>query len=450
MFAVGDLVEELEAATGPVAELDRRPVVEPCGAGMHDDEADAELLGRPSDSQIEDGMLLLEIRSPDQDGVGRVDIRYEGPIGSGCKEMRSERIVDPDIDVVRAQHHSGELGEGVGVLVGAMSAADHGKSAATVVVPDEADPLRHAVESIRPCRFDQFSVTPHQGRGETGLRAEVLEAETLLVGQPAVIGRVVVHPDQAKDLVLADLDREPGMGRVVKPGALHHLEVPRPGPEPVLGGGERAHRAELDRVAGEVGREREVGEGVDLGDVGPRLELDERITADLVGETGASGAEDAPFAVEEDQVGDGDRLLVVALDLDETTLTRAVRERLVLEWAFTTLVTHRAIEGVIGQKELEDALLCLLHGVVPGVDHHPVGDVVGARRHQHRATRPLHLDQAHSAHPDRVHPLVPAETRDVGSAVLCRLDQQRAGGDSMADTVDGDGYDIGRRLLGHA
>ena len=373
-------------------------------------------------------MLLFEIRSPDHDGVGGVDIRDEGPIGRGCEEMRSQRIVDPGIDVVRAQHHPGELGEGVCVLVGPMSATDHGEGAATVLVPDETDPLGDAVESIRPCRFDQFSVTPHQRRGETPLRAEVLEAEPLLVGQPAVIGRVVVHPDQAKDLVLADLDREPGVGGVVKTGALHHLEVPRPGPEPVLGGSESAHRAELDGVPGEVGGEREVGEGVDLGDVGPRLELDERIAADLVGEPGASGAEDAPLAVEEDQVGDGDRLLVVALDLDEAALARAVGEGLVLEWAFPTLVAHRAIEGVIGEKELEDPLLCLLHRVVPGVDHHPVGDVVGARRHQHRATRPLHLDQAHSAHPDRVHPLVPAETRDVGPVVLCGLDQQRAGG----------------------
>ena len=417
---------------------------------MHDDEADAELLGRPTDSQIEGGMLLFEIRSPDHDGVGGVDVRYERPIGSGCEEMRSQRIVDPGIDVVRAQHHPGELGEGVGVFVGSMSATDHGKSATTVVVPDETDPLGDPVESIRPCRFDQFSVTPYQRRGETPLRAEVLEAEPLLVGQPAVIGRVVVHPDQAKDLVLTDLNREPRVGSVVETGALHHLEVPRPGTEPVLGGSKSAHRAELDGVPGEVGGEREVGEGVDLGDVGPRLELDQRIAADLVGESGATGAEDASLPVEEDKIGDCDRLLVVALYLHEAALSRAVRESLVLKRALPTLVAHGAIEGVIGQKELEDPLLCLLHRVVPGVDHHPVGNVVGARRHQHRPTRPLHLDQAHAAHPDRVHPLVPAETRDVGPVVLCSLDQQRAGGDLMANAVDGDGYDIGSRLLGHA
>ncbi len=319
-----------------------------------------------------------------------------------------------------------------------MGPADHRERIAAVRGFDQTDALRDHVESLGPAHLDQHPVASDQRRGQPILGAQVLEAETVLVRQPSVVGGVVVHTDQPQDLVLAGVDRDPGMGGVVESGALHHHQIPGPGAEAVLGRGEGANRADLDRVAGEVGGEGEVGEGVDLRRVAPVLELDQRVPADLLAEPGAAGAEDASLPIEQDQVGDGDRLLVIAFDLDESALPGTVGEGLVLQRALSALVAYRAIERVIGEQELEHTFLGLLHRRAAGLDDHPVGDRVGAGCHQHRASGPLDLDQAHPAHPDRLHPLVPAEPRDVGPLVLGGLDQQRPGSDLVLHPVDGD------------
>ena len=70
------------------------------------------------------------------------------------------------------------------------------------------------------------------------------------------------------------------------------------------------------------------------------------------------------------EVADRDRLLVVALLLDEAALARAVAERLVLQRALAALVADRAVERVVGEQELEDAVLRLLGRRRLGVDLH--------------------------------------------------------------------------------
>ena len=144
--------------------------------------------------------------------------------------------------------------------------------------------------------------------------------------------------------------------RWTRPG----LEVPRAGLEAVGLRGERADRADLHGVAAEVRRERLVGEGVDLGVVAAVEEVDQRVAGHLLGEPGAAVAEDAALAVEVDEVADRDRLLVVPLLLDEAALARAVGHGLVLQRALAALVAHRAVERVVDQQELEDAVLGLL------------------------------------------------------------------------------------------
>ena len=80
----------------------------------------------------------------------------------------------------------------------------------------------------------------------------------------------------------------------------------------------------------------------------------------LVGEAGAAAALDAALPVEQHQLGDGDRLLEVALLLDEPALARPVGQGLVLEGALAALVAHRAVERVVDEQELEHPVLGLL------------------------------------------------------------------------------------------
>ncbi len=230
-------------------------------------------------------------------------------------------------------------------------------------------------------------------------------------------------------------------------------QVPGPSPEAIGSGREGTDRTDLDGVAREVRRERQVREGVHLGVVPAVLELDERVAGDLVGEPGAAGAQDAALTVQQHEVRDGDRLLIVALLFDEPRLSRPVRHRLVLEWALAASVTDRAVERVVDEEELEDSLLSLLDGVVLSVDHHAVGDGVGTGGDQRRSPRRLDLDQTHAAHPDGVHSGMPAEARDVGAVVLGGLDDQLALLHVVFDAIDRDGDQLGLYLrldVGHA
>ncbi len=200
------------------------------------------------------------------------------------------------------------------------------------------------------------------------------------------------------------------------------LEVPRPGAEAVRRRRERAHRADLDDVAREVRGERVRGVGDHLGVVPTSPERDERITRDLVREASAAAALDAPLAVQQHEIRDRDRLLPVALLLDEARLARAERQRGVLERALAAAVTDRAIKRVVDEEELEHAVLSLARRVGRGVHDHAVGDDRRARDLQ--AAHALDLDEAHPTHPDRLHALVVTEPRDVGAVVLGHLDQQ--------------------------
>src|SRR4051794_24803005 len=160
----------------------------------------------------------------------------------------------------------------------------------------------------------------HQRSVEALLAADRLEAEATLVAQPAPVDGIGVDTLVADQLVTRRLDGDAAADRARGARALRFLEVPRPSLEPVGAGRQRADGADLHGVAAEVAGERLVREGVDLSEVAALGELDQRVTGDLVGESGAAVAEDATLTVEEDEVADRDRLLVVPLLLDVAAL----------------------------------------------------------------------------------------------------------------------------------
>ena len=150
-----------------------------------------------------------------------------------------------------------------------------------------------------------------------------------------------------------------------------------------------------------------------------------RIARDLGREPRAAAALDAALPVEQHQVADRDRLLEVALLLDEARLAGPERERLVLERALATAVAHRAVERVVDEQELEHAVLRGLHGVDSGCAR-PCRRSTGVAQRDLQAAHALDLDEAHAAHADRLHALVPAEPRDVRAVLLRDLDEQLA------------------------
>ena len=146
--------------------------------------------------------------------------------------------------------------------------------------------------------------------------------------------------------------------------------------------------------------------------------MDQLVAGDFVGETGAAVAEDAPLPVEQHEIGDRDRLLVVPLLLDVAGLTGTVAERLVLQRAFAALVADRTVERMVRQQQLDHALLGTLGRRRLGFDLHLGRDRDHARRLQLHAATGVDLDEALAAHADRLHPRVVAEVRDVGVVAL--------------------------------
>src|SRR5688500_8891421 len=91
------------------------------------------------------------------------------------------------------------------------------------------------------------------------------------------------------------------------------LQVPGPGFEPVLAAGQRADRAELNRVAA---KRRVEGVAVKDADLAVAAAIHGRqclVAGNLGLETGAAVAHDAPLAVQHDPVGQDERLVLLAL-----------------------------------------------------------------------------------------------------------------------------------------
>ena len=192
------------------------------------------------------------------------------------------------------------------------------------------------------------------GQGRVGERPASLVAVPLLVDLGSVAGQPAGHGAAA---VIGALTAPSG---AVLADARRRDQVEGPGAEPVGGPGQRADRADLHGVAGEVGVERHA-----LGDADLLLrpaidQFDQRVAGDLVGEPGAPGALDAALAVQQHLRGQRDRLGERALAPGEPGLALAGGHGLVLQRALTALVAHRAVERVVDQQHLHDTALGLL------------------------------------------------------------------------------------------
>ncbi len=165
--------------------------------------------------------------------------------------------------------------------------------------------------------------------------------------------------------------------------------------------------------------------GADEG-VGAALGEDQLVVlGDLLGEAHAPVAEDAALAVDRHQRRQGERLLEVALGLDEAAAAQAPAEGDVLQRALAALVADRAVERVVDEQELHDRVLGLADALGLGVDDHPVLDRGRAARLQ--LGDALHLDQAHPAGADGLAELgLVAEVRDLDVALLGGVDEHGA------------------------
>src|SRR5262245_45540114 len=192
---------------------------------------------------------------------------------------------------------------------------------------------------------------------------DTLDAVATRVAQSTAVQRLEIETEQSLDAIGR---------RLYRPGAVHGAggarrfggrEVPRAGAEAVLRRGERPDRADLHRVAGEIRVERLLFEVQDLRAVATVDEGAERITRDLVRIPSAPRTLNTAHTIQQDQFAERDRLLEVALLLDEARLSGPERERLVLERTLAAPVADRTVEWMVDEQELENTVLHLLHRV---------------------------------------------------------------------------------------
>jgi hypothetical protein len=177
---------------------------------------------------------------------------------------------------------------------------------------------------------------------------------------------------------------------------------------------------------------------VERADVRVRAALGEDqlvVLGDLLAEAHAAVAEDAALAVDRHQRRERERLLEVALGLDEARDAVAPAERDVLQRALAALVADRAVERVVDQQELDDRVLGLLDPRGLRVDDHAVLDGRRAGRLQLRDA--LDLDEAHATRADRLAELgLVTEDGDLDVAVLRGVDEHHVLGRGHLAAVD--------------
>jgi hypothetical protein len=276
------------------------------------------------------------------------------------------------------------------------------------------------------------AVAPHVGPVEA-LAAQAITGETGLVGDPLLVHGLVQARQNAHDLVAAGIDADVAADGVEHIDRLGLLQLPRPRHEGIGLRGQRADRAEIDDVGGELRGESFLDVGADFQMLTAADGAQLFHARHLGREAHAARAVDAAGHHGLDQ---GAEVLVEhgPLVLVEAAAVEAVGHGLVLQVAFAALVADRAIQRMVDEQEFHHAVARLLHQRRVGLDHHALAHRHGAGGD--RLRRLLHLDQAHAAVAGDRQPLVVAEARDFGAGQLAGLQHGHAGGNLELLAID--------------
>ena len=199
-------------------------------------------------------------------------------------------VAELGVDVVGAEHALGEARPRVRVLVGAACAAEQRDRLGTVQVERARGAASAAASSASGHDTSSSSPSLRTMRlADAGCRSAPTRSRSgpCRTASPWFTGSEST-PSRRTSRFDVDCERAPALHRARVARRLDRLEVPRPGLEPVRRRGERADRADLHGVAGEVRGERLLGVVEHLGAVAAVDEVDQRVAGDLVGEAGAA------------------------------------------------------------------------------------------------------------------------------------------------------------------
>jgi hypothetical protein len=277
------------------------------------------------------------------------------------------------------------------------------------------------------------------------LGVDVLPRVAHLVGDPP---RVHVHVGARLDavhLAVVVLDEEVVAARGEAVDRRRLGQEPHALLEQELLVEQRAHRAQVDHVAGQRVVERLAREDVDHLAVAAAVDHQLVGAGHLAREAHAARAHDASVAVEEDARPDV-LLRVLDLLLEEAALPAAVLVGVVLQVALAGLVADGAVDRVVDQQELHHRLLVGDGAGAVGVDDHAVGAVrlAGRLELRHRLERAglrvrgPDLGEADPAAGRDRHRRVVAVVRDLHVVAQCHLQDLLALRELVGRAVDRD------------
>jgi hypothetical protein len=352
-------------------------------------------------------------------------------------------LAGSEVDVVRAQHRSCELGVGVGVLQRQPTSGQDTDRAPSCLEASYRD-----INRLRPGRWPEHLAVSNQRTDEAVFAVTVAMREAILVGDPFLVDVRIVPGQAPHHLATSMIDPDCRAAGIMFGDRGRRDQIERSRPEAVRRAGQRTHRADLDGIAREVGLERFLLIDADLLQGAALDERDERITGDLLGKPGTACTEHAALPVQQDIGGDLDRLGESALYIGEPALRIAVRQRLVLQRALTAFVTNGTVERMVDQQEFHVPALSLFgnrRGEL-SLDLHSWRDFKGAGGLRLGDGAPGsaigHLDQTLPASTNWVEQRMITKSRYLDSDELGGANDERALGHRYLDVIDRQGDQI--------
>ena len=320
------------------------------------------------------------------------------------------RLPQSEIDVVGAER-ARESRRQRHLLEGRVRRHERAQRGAAMALDDRGKMVRHEIESRRPVDGHPFAAFLDHRSGEPLVARQRLVREAVLVRKPAFVHCGILERHDAHHAIAFHLHDEIAAERIVR----RHRTAPRelPGPRRVAERlrGQRADRADVDHVAGQLGVDRVADERDDLRVLAATDHAELHDAGDFLAEADAARALDATRHL----LGRDERPQVLveddALRFGVPRRRSAIADREVLQLAFAALVADRAVERMVDQQELHHAVLRLLRLLRMRPDLHALGR--RGRAGGQRLRRLLDLHQAHPAIGGDRQLLVPAEMRHV-------------------------------------
>ena len=408
MAAVGNLLQGLRPGTQigrTVGEVD-----------ILADHADLEAAFEPAlaDTSVPNRRFDPRVRADQQQRIGFFNTGEAAVHDVACTAGRidgSTVLTAVPVDDTQAIQHALQCKDALAIGYVASDCADLASIGAFHLVRDGLQRL------LPGCGF-QLAVGAAHVRAVEPLALQAITGEPGFVADPLLVHVLIQTWQHAEHFARPGVDPDVRTHRIVHVDALGLCQFPRPRVEGIGFARQRTDWAQVNDIAGHFGSHRLL-QRRDFHIARTANRADQGNACNLIRKANAAGAVDAAG---HDRLDQRTHILVWhrPLVLFEARRVGTVVQRLVLQIALAALVTDRAIQRVVDQQHLHDALAGL-HG------HFAVGEdflVIHGRQCtgclRLRRSR-LHFHQAHAAVASDGEALVIAETGDFLARGLARL-----------------------------